>query len=55
MENPKTPSVGDMAQAVDVHGNLVLAEPRLIVEEISKWVRFEGQLGYWPKSQVVWP
>lgn len=53
------PNVGDMAQAVNMHGDLMLPEP-LMVEYITKpfneeWVKMSGQLGLVPRKQVVWP
>ena len=53
------PGIGDMANAVSEAGCLVLPEPRMVIEEytesLDNWVRFDGQLGYYPKEQVVWP
>jgi hypothetical protein len=53
------PGVGDMAQAVNMHGDFMLPEP-LMVEYITKpfneeWVKLSGQLGLVPRKQVVWP
>lgn len=54
------PGVGDMAQAVNMHGELVLTEPELIAEQFKtsdgvEYVRFETQNGYWPRKDVIWP
>jgi hypothetical protein len=53
------PGIGDMAQAVNTHGDLMLPEP-LMIEYIStpfieEWVKLSGQLGLVPRKQVVWP
>lgn len=54
------PGVVDIAQAVNAHGELVRTEPGLIVEQLStsdgvEYVRFEDQLGFWPRKDTVWP
>lgn len=54
------PGVGDMAQGVSAHGELVRTAPGLIAELFStsdgvEYVRFEDQLGFWPRKDTVWP
>ena len=58
------PGIGDMAQAVNMHSDLILPEPLEIVSIMGqegfgqpsrRWVQFRGQLGYIPEEQVIWP
>lgn len=54
------PGIGDMAQAVNMHGDLCRPEPGEITELFStsdgvEYVRFSDQAGFWPRKDTVWP
>jgi hypothetical protein len=58
------PNMGDMAQAVNMHGDLILPEPLEVTsimgqegfgQPSKRWVQLSGQLGWIPEEQVVWP
>jgi hypothetical protein len=53
------PKVGDMAQAVNMHGDFMLPEPLRVTEIYEalgeQWAQLEGQLGAVRYEQVVWP
>lgn len=53
------PAIGDLAQAVNMHGDFMLPEPLRVTEIYEalgeRWAQLEGQLGAVRYEQVVWP